>query len=95
MGITVAEALSKVYRLEAQEQARKKEILKSLDELEGFVKNLDEKDLTEYKSYGIDLMPLVSVNFNELRNDVAKRKDYVDLVNKTVDAAVKFVEEYS
>lgn len=95
MGLTVSEALASVYKLEAEEQAKRKQVLKSIDELESFVQELNESDIEEYKRYGIDILPLVCVDFNELRHNNDKRKDYVNLVNKIVDDTVRFVEEYT
>lgn len=94
MALTVANALSAVYRLEAAEQARINQINKSIDSLEAYAKSVTDEDIEKFKKYGIDIYPIVAINFDELRGNLEMQKQYFDAVNSIIDKTVSFVEEY-
>lgn len=95
MAITVSEALSQVYRLEAEEKARKSQINKSISTIETYIKSLNEDSVEKFKKYGIDITPLVSINFETLKNDLDAQKEFANVVNSIIDETIKFVEEYA
>lgn len=94
MGITVSEALSLVYKLEAEERTRVKAVNKAIDSLEEYSKEISEKDVSELNKHGINIVPLISVDFEKIRNDYNAQKDYIELVNNTIQKTIDSVEEY-